>query len=928
MASPREELDLLSQDIHLLGDILGKVIRQQVGMQVYEMVETTRFLAIDNRKNPDESYIEPYLAELVGGMALADAENVARAFTTYFELINLAEENHRVRVLRRREREAYPNPPGETIDDALAHLVRQGVDAKAMEALLERLHIELVFTAHPTEAKRRSVLSKLRDISDILTTLERQNPLPEERRRMGDEILADVEALWLTERSRTRKPEVTDEVKTYLHYLEKSIWDMLPEVYRSLAEALKKHYPDLEMPERFLTFGSWVGGDRDGNPNVTTAVTAETLRLHRGLAVEHHKKVAHNLSRFLSTSKRLLKGGDSVLEAITSRESSEHIAKLGKRYPQEPYRLYASLLTEELGVTSDDRVRERLLGKAVGDLPKLRTRENLLADLTIFCDSLEAAGAEHIAGTKIQPFLEQVKVFGLHTARLDIRQLSDVHTTILTELCRHFGYHEDYSGLKSAERTALLTTLMEQPSPNLQNLTGLSDQAAESLALFKMLSRAVSFYGADIIGPYIISMARGVDDVLAVLLLARWVGLCLQPGSNTEGLSIAPLFETREDLGNAPGVMTALFTHPVYGRHLRALGNKQMIMVGYSDSNKDAGYLAANWELYQAQETLVDVCEKYGVTLTLFHGRGGTVARGGGPVGRTIMAQAAGSINGRIRITEQGEVIEERYGNPEIARRHLEQVTYAVLLASAPTYKEQNTPRPEWRKAMDELARTAHQTYRSFIYKTPDLLTYWQQATPIQEIGKMRIGSRPARRPSSDPFAGLRAIPWGFSWMQSRHGLPGWYGLGEALQAYSADDGGLEMLREMYREWVFFKALIDNAQMALGKADMGIARLYSGLVESDAIRETIFGKIQAAYERTCDWVLQVTGQKSIMENARTLKHSIERRNPYVDPLNFIQVNLLRQLRAMPDQDSPEAKELLEVVFLTINGIAAGLKNTG
>jgi phosphoenolpyruvate carboxylase len=423
-------------------------------------------------------------------------------------------------------------------------------------------------------------------------------------------------------------------------------------------------------------------------------------------------------------------------------------------------------------------------------------------------------------------------------------------------------------------------------------------------------------------------MSKGADDVLVVLLLARWVGLCLREDDQPEGLSIAPLFETREDLENAPGVMAALFTHPVYGRHLQACGKKQVIMVGYSDSNKDAGYLAANWELYQAQETLVDVCEEHEVTLTLFHGRGGTVARGGGPVGRTIMAQPAGSVGGRIRITEQGEIIEERYGNPDIARRHLEQVTYAVLLASSPHYKEQNTPRKEWRQTMDRLAKFAHHTYRTFIYDTPDLLTYWQQATPIKEIGKMRIGSRPARRASSDPLAGLRAIPWGFSWMQSRHGLPGWFGIGEAIQGYAADTERLEMLREMYHQWVFFRALIDNAQMALGKADMGIARLYSGLVEDEAIRETIFNQILSSYHLASDWVLQVTGQMGILENARTLKHSIERRNPYVDPLNFIQVNLLRKLRSMPDQESPEANELLEVIFLTINGIAAGLKNTG
>jgi phosphoenolpyruvate carboxylase len=351
-------------------------------------------------------------------------------------------------------------------------------------------------------------------------------------------------------------------------------------------------------------------------------------------------------------------------------------------------------------------------------------------------------------------------------------------------------------------------------------------------------------------------------------------------------------------------------------------------MVGYSDSNKDAGYLAANWELYQAQERLAEVCRQHGVTLTLFHGRGGTVARGGGPANRAVLAQPAGTVGGRLRLTEQGEVIDERYGHPAIARRHLEQMVHAVLLASAPDYAAKNTPQPLWRGIMDELSATAYHTYHRFIYESPETLLYWQQATPIGEIGQLRIGSRPARRQSGDPLAGLRAIPWVFSWMQSRHGLPGWYGVGTALAAYATTDERLQELRTMYRDWPFFRGVIDGAQMALGKADMGIAHLYAGLVTDAAVRERVFGEILAAYERTERWILRVTGQLAILDNAATLKHSIQRRNPYVDPLNFIQVSLLRRLRALDDPAGAEAQALLEAVFLTINGIAAGLKNTG
>jgi phosphoenolpyruvate carboxylase len=929
MAAPSDELDLLSEDIHLLGDILGKVIRQQAGIGVFDLVERTRSLAKTRRSDPEDGRLEQYLAELVSQLDLAQAENIARAFTTYFELINLAEENHRVRVLRRREREAHPQPPGETIAKAIATLRSQGMTEAEMADLLDRLQIELVFTAHPTEAKRRSVSSKLRHIARILAALERHDPLPAEREQMEEEILANVEALWLTERSRTRKPEVTDEVRSGLHYFENAIWDVLPQIYQIMDEALARYYPNLTPPGRFLMFGSWIGGDRDGNPNVTTPVTAETFRLHRGLAVERHRKMAQQLSRFLSFSRRLLPPDETLLDNIVHGEQTEHVTYLGQRYPQEPYRIYASWLADELREASEeDQVKQRLLGVDVGPLPTMRTRQHLLEHLELFTESLQAGGAANVVVTQLQPFLDQARIFGLHTARLDIRQFSDVHTAVLTELCLHFGYHDDYATLGPDERTELLTHLLAEPVPELGSLDEFSPPTAENLALFQTIARAVEYYGPDITGPYIISMTRGVDDMLAVLLLASWVGLCLREDNPVEGLAIAPLFETREDLDNAPAVMEALFTHPVYSRHLQALGKKQMIMIGYSDSNKDAGYLAANWELFQAQERLVEICEKHEVTMTLFHGRGGTVARGGGAVSRNILAQPAGSINGRIRLTEQGEVIEEHYGHPDIARRHLEQVTHAVLLASTAGYNRQNTPRPEWRETVAELAAVAHQSYRRFIYETPDLLTYWQQATPIKEIGQLRIGSRPARRQSNDPLAGLRAIPWGFSWMQSRHGLPGWYGLGEALQAYATDGERLERLREMYREWIFFRVLIDNAQMALGKADMGIARLYAGLVEDEKIREQIFGEILAAYERTCQWVLSVTGQLDILDNARTLKHSIERRNPYVDPLNFIQVELLRHLRALPDRDSEEAQAVLEVIFLTINGIAAGLKNTG
>ncbi|HSM57538.1 MAG TPA: phosphoenolpyruvate carboxylase [Candidatus Sulfomarinibacteraceae bacterium] len=917
--------DLLSADIHLLGDTLGQVIRQQAGIALFDLEERIRAMSKTRRIDPDPA-VDEYLAQLVEELSLHEAETVARAFTTYFDLINLAEENHRVRVLRYREREAFPQPLGESIADAVADLWEQNVDDATLSSLLERLDIELVFTAHPTEAKRRTVLSKLRRIADMLYEREVSDLLPSEEEELQKWLLAEVTTLWLTERNRTRKPQVTDEVRTGLHFFETTIWDVVPQVYQAMERALQRYYPQLDSPRRFLTFGSWIGGDRDGNPNVTTEVTAETLRLHRGLAVEHHRGVAQQLARSLSISDRLAPVSEELQQSVERIEPSSHVAYLIDRYPHEPYRLRAAMMAANLAQTSAADMLARLRGEPAGPLPPLLKARDLTDSLDLMARSLRESGAAMVREADLKSFRNQARVFGLHTGRLDLRQYSEYHDEALAEILAKLGDHDHYLELDLQARTALLTELLQDDAPDLESLHDLSSETRELLDLFQMACRAVDIYGPEVFGPYIISMTRGPADVLTVLLLAYWSGLNLREDRDFEGLAIAPLFETRDDLARATDTMHTLYTHPVYARHLERLQRQQTIMIGYSDSNKDAGYLAANWELFQAQERLAAVCREHDVALTLFHGRGGTIARGGGPANRAILAQPAGTVNGRIRITEQGEVINERYGHPAIARRHLEQVVHAVLLASAPGYEEINSPLPEWREAMEQLATTSYKVYRNFIYETPELLQYWQQATPLREISQLRIGSRPARRQSSDVFASLRAIPWGFSWMQSRHVLPGWYGVGEALDQYGVSR--LHQLQTMYREWPFFRVVIDNAQVSLGKADMGIARLYAGLVSDAGVRDQIYGEVVAAFERTRRWILQVTGQNEILDNEPTLQRAIKRRDPYVDPLNFIQVSLLRRLRAMDDPEGPEAQPLLHAVFLTINGIAAGLKNTG
>jgi phosphoenolpyruvate carboxylase len=524
-----------------------------------------------------------------------------------------------------------------------------------------------------------------------------------------------------------------------------------------------------------------------------------------------------------------------------------------------------------------------------------------------------------------------MEIFGLHAARLDLREDSARLASALGEILRALNVDLAFERGDDRSRTETLTRLLSRPAPSLAAQPGVTAETAETWALFRLVARAQGVYGRDLFGPFIISMTRGPADVLTVLLLARWAGCA-------DGLPIVPLFETLDDLDAAPRILGELFALDAYRAHLAAYRNEQTVMIGYSDSNKDGGYLAANWALYQAQENIARVCREHGVTLTLFHGRGGTVARGGGPANRAIRAQPPGTVNGRFRVTEQGEILAARYGDPDIAHRHLEQIVHAVLLASATSDERHgaggerrvaphSSPvTPEWRAAMTAMSNSARAAYRALVYETPGFVDYWRCATPIDEISRLRIGSRPAARKSGAwQIAHIRAIPWVFSWMQSRFNLPGWYGLGAALASPAASR---PTLHAMYHGWPFFRALLDNAEMSLLKADLGIAALYSALVPDRALADSIFHHIRSEYERTRDAILAVTGHRELLETAPVIQRSVQLRNPYVDPLNHLQIEMLRRLRALPDPESPEAEPLREVIVLTINGIAAGLRNTG
>jgi len=902
----------LSATIHLLGEALGDVLRAQESVALFETEEHIRALAKARRAGEMDAAVRLPLA--VADLPVDAARATASAFAVYFDLINLAEEVHRIQALRARERAQYPAPIGESIGEAIARLQARGVTTERMAKLLCELRIELVLTAHPTEAKRRTVLSKLQRISDLLRHLQDADLLPRERAELLAGLQAEITALWLTDRARTTRPAVTDEVRTGLYFVDEVFWDLVPRIDADLEAAVALHYPGLVPPPAWLTVASWIGGDRDGNPSVVTELTAETLRLHRGLAVERHRRSVQDLARRLSVSGRRCPPPEALTAWLDARRPlPAHVAYLEQRYAGEPYRLALSLLAADLEAASREDMTARLLDEAP------HTARITAAEVRTVVDLVAQGVPPALAGDRVRALEHQIEAFGLHAARLDIREDSGRLAAALGDILARLGLEAGFAERDEPARAAVLLRLLAEEAPKASEISALAldELSAETWRLFRLLGRAQAIYGRGSLGPFIISMTRGPADLLTALLLARWAG-------GASGMPIVPLFETLGDLDAAPHTLEALFALPVYRAHLDSCAGEQMVMIGYSDSNKDGGYLAANWALYRAQEAIAWTCRERGVGLTLFHGRGGTVARGGGPAGRAIRAQPPGTVEGRFRVTEQGETIASRYADPALAHRHVEQIVSAVLLASADDVDAAAPLDPAWREAMDVMAAAARETYHDLVERTPGFLEYWRAATPIEELSRLRLGSRPAvRRAGGLTRSAVRAIPWVFSWMQSRFNLPGWYGLGTALAR--ADAG---RLREMYAGWPFFRAILDNAEMSLLKADMGIAALYSELVPSRALATAVFTRIGSEFVRTRESILRATGHAELMDGDPVIQRSVHLRNPYVDPLNYLQVEMLRRLRALADQDGDEAARCREIIVVTINGIAAGLRNTG
>ncbi|HEY1765571.1 MAG TPA: phosphoenolpyruvate carboxylase [Opitutaceae bacterium] len=912
MAKAMRDMAPLRSEVRELGAALGRVITRIEGKETFDTVETIRRLAKARRAN--DAGAERHLAAAVSQLEPQAAFNQAMAFTLYFELVNLAEENFRIRILRRRRAARAlgtdeGRPIRESIDAAVVDLKAAGVSAEEMQRLVGRLAIELVFTAHPTETKRRTLLAKLRRLAGILRARALPESAPDASVLDADTVEREIASLWLTDRSRTTKPGVKDEARTGLWYFDTTIIETMPRLQLDMERALARHYPGVRPPRRWLTFGSWIGGDRDGNPEVTAATTADVLILHRRLAIDKLRSSSRELARLLTVSDRR----DSVVPALKRelREDphlSQHLAQLERRYPHEPYRLLLGVLDERLGQARDELAEggDILRGAGASSL----TSSTVADTLATLREGLEAGRGKLLVGGDLAAVTNQFEVFGLHTARLDLRQHSSLHEAAVAEVLGR----PDYPRLGEPDKRAVLEAAISHAAPlapaERERLSPATRDVVDPLALS---ARAEAAFGAEAIGIYIVSMTNQLSDLREVELLQRLAG---------SSLSVAPLFETLDDLERASAVLTDLFSLP--GRRPR----HQHVMLGYSDSNKDCGYITANWALFKAQESIATVCRDSGVALTLFHGRGGSIARGGGPAAKAILAQPAGLRDGGIRVTEQGEVLSTRYHDPDLAHRILEQMAYGVMLGIHAAGGGASAPQT-WREAMEEMSAAGFAAYKELVHDDPEFLTFWRQATPIEEISNLKLGSRPTYRKATHDVADLRAIPWVFSWMQSRFNFPGWFGLGSALQSMlKQGPRARERLRAMHADWPFFQTLIDNAQLTMRKADIGIASLYAELVEDVKLRRRILAVIEAEFARTEKAILAVTGQRVLLSREPVLLRSVELRNPYIDPLNYIQVDMMRRLRKHAAPHSRDADALRAVIELTINGISGGLKNTG
>ncbi|MEJ2508932.1 MAG: phosphoenolpyruvate carboxylase [Gammaproteobacteria bacterium] len=920
--------------VKLFGNILGDILRKQAGERVFAAVEALRkgYISLRKQDNPRK---HRRLTRLIENLDADTAMHVVRAFSIYFSLVNIAEEAYQHRVRRRQVHAGGPLWTG-SFDATLREFQEEHVNPEQLQHLLGRLAYIPVITAHPTEAKRRTIMESLRRIFVTSGKLNDSQLSKEERAEVEEELATQIQLLYKTNEVRFTRPDVRDEIKNGLFYFRTSLFRAIPETYRNLERALNRIYGDgspgsspVRVPS-FLRFGSWIGGDRDGNPNVKPETTEMALRLQTREALREYVSRITDLSHHLTHSSLLCQPSVTFLASLRRDETDypDTFAERADRFKEEPYRRKLYIMRHRLECNL--RIVDARLD---GEEPEpnkaaYRDESELLADLQLIDESLRSHGDEHIAEGKVKDLARLVETCGFFLVQLDVRQESTRHTEAVTELLAQLR-GVDYTALDEEARLNLLGEMITGERPTLDR-AALSEATAETLAVLEVIERMRREISPKAFGSYVISMTHAASHVMEVLWLGWLAGLAGREDDQWHcELRIAPLFETIEDLEHIEPVMRRLLDQPAYAELLKASGNLQEVMLGYSDSCKDGGILASSWNLYEAQKRITALTDERGIECRLFHGRGGTIGRGGGPTHESILAQPRGTVHGQIKFTEQGEVLSYKYGNLETAIYELTMGITGLLKASSSLIRPPAEDRRDYLGIMDELAQAGEQAYRDLTDRTPGFLDYFYEATPVTEIGLLNIGSRPSHRKKTDRSkTSVRAIAWVFGWAQSRHTIPAWYGIGSALERWrDSDPGRLAKLQTMYHEWPFFRALLSNTQMSLFKADMKIAEEYTSLVADPDVATRIYGAIREEYERTVSQVLHVAGTMGLLEENPVLALSLSRRNPYLDPLNRIQLTLLQRYR--DESLSEEDRNVwLDPLLRSINAIAAGMRNTG
>ena len=912
--------ELLRRDVRLLDGALDAVIVELAGAEASALVADIRRLARERRAGGPDA--ERALATRIESLDVAQARVVTRALSVFFDLVNIAEDRQRARVLRERERMTSPQPLGESLAAAVAELAAAGLSASEVQRTLDRLSVELVFTAHPSEAKRRSIRAKLRRMRQSLRDLDRDDLLPRERAELETGLRTELAILWETEFLRPSRPTVLDEVDRGLSIMPR-LWEAVPQVHESLRRGLATAYPGhaFRVPA-FLTFGSWMGGDRDGNPFVTADVTEKTLLTLRSAAIEAHLGWCTRLHDMLTTSLRESRGAEPLARRLDSLATAwpDLQVVLDGPAPHEIYRRWLRMIHFRLECSAAASLTDPALPGAYGSAAELE------ADVAALVECLDR---DHglSTGSPARRWLDLVRTFGLHMTKLDVRQDARAYQQIMAAILGAAGVPDAAALAGDDEATKVRVLTSSLGKVGVVPTDGLDPLAADTLRLFTVLHRASVRFGSDSVGCAIVSLTRSPADVLCVLWLWRWA----QRQAADRGAAVAdrdiaivPLFEKIADLLHAHETLATILDTPAYAAHLAGRGNRQVVMVGYSDSTKDGGYLAACWGLQAAQSRLHAAAVARGVDLTFFHGRGGSLGRGGGPAARGILSLPAETLDGSLRLTEQGEVLAERYDDTEIACRHLEQVSWATLVASGGRRSE---PQGRWIDLMERMAARSFETYRELVAE-PGFIQYFSQTTPIDDIENLPIASRPARRRGERTLDDLRAIPWVFSWTQSRCMIPAWYGLGTALVDVKYDDRhAWQTVCDMYRQWPFFQATIDNATLALAKAEMYIAQRYSELTVDPDVRRRIWQRIASERDRTRQAILDIVGGGELLASTPWFQRSIEARNPSIDPLNLIQIEFMRR-RAAAGPDAATDEPLRDLLRLCVQGIASGMRTTG